>query len=135
MNNDCLFCIFELLNINDIHTLSLVCKQFNMTTNNELIWKSLFNDKFNINIYTDYKKGYNEFSILDNFLMGAHLRVNDCYHLKMLQVRNIRLQPIPKEIGRLTPLRTLVLTDCGLEFIPSEIGLLTQLEDLNLSSN
>src|SRR5271166_861779 len=69
MPNDCKLCIFELLNVDGIHIMSSVCKLFNELAKNELLWKLLFNNEFDIEITESYRQKYKEYSRLDYFLM------------------------------------------------------------------
>jgi Leucine-rich repeat (LRR) protein len=146
MNNDCLFCIFRLLNLNDILSSAQVCKQFNVVTNNELIWKAFFCNKSTID-KIDYKKKYKDYTILDNFLLkNFDCPLFDLQHKKKTKIKIItklrdlelsccQLASIPSEIGLLIQLKYLDLGFNNLREIPREIGLLTRLCTLELNNN
>lgn len=159
MNNDCLYCIFQLLTISDIYSLTFVCKQFNTVANNDLLWEPLFNQKYSFQIDKKNKEGYKRCVILNNFLnktirkdiaraftyVMLDFEKKNLYHippgigfltqLQELDLSNNYLQSLPSEIGSLAQLRTLRLNENELRSIPKEIGLLTQLINLHMSSN
>lgn len=159
MNNDCLYCIFQLLTIDDIYSLTFVCKQFNTVANNDLLWKPLFDQKYSFQIDNKNKEGYKRCVILNHFLnktirkditrafnyVTLNLESKDLYlippgvgfliQLKELDLSNNHLQSLPPEIGSLIQLQKLRLNDNELRLIPKEIGLLTQLTHLYVNSN
>lgn len=164
MDEDCLFCVFELLNANDIQTISLVCKQFNMIANDELVWKSAFTRKFpyEIHIQANYKLNYMDHNVLNNFLLqkvdkdihsmrhDQHFSITHVFfpsiptiptqirlltQLQTLDLQHVQLESLPKEIGLLTRLQSLQLYGNRLKSVPTEIGLLIQLETLYLNHN
>ena len=47
MDSDCLLCIVNFLQLHDILNCFLIDKQFSLVVSNEIIWKSLFDNKFN----------------------------------------------------------------------------------------
>jgi hypothetical protein len=136
MDDDSLLCIFELLNLNDIYAISLVCVQFNKVANNEFIWKSLFNNKFDVNIHDNYKCKYKEYHALNNFLLRMINKDFNCaQNYDDIYLNKKHLQFIPKEIGLLARLRRLELLCNNLQSIPKEFGLLTELCKLDLRKN
>jgi Leucine-rich repeat (LRR) protein len=136
MNNDCILCILELLNVDDICAVSQVCKQFNLNTNNQFIWKSLFNQKFKDDISTQFKEQYINYAILDNFLTKKGIvGINTMRTSKRLDLHDRNLYSIPKQIELLTQLKALCLENNYLQILPKEIGLLTQLQELWMLNN
>lgn len=135
--DDCLLNIFTMLNINDIRIVLQVCKRFNMIANNGLIWKSLFDNRFNTTVSVDYKKNYKDHKNLNTFISNHFNKnfANEIYQSTVLNLGHNGLISIPSEIGLLTQLRFLDLSINKLTSIPSEIGLLTQLRFLGLAHN
>ena len=127
MNNDCIYHVFTMLNVNDLVNCLLVSKRFNKIAKYERLWYLLFKEKFyncviNKNFYENYKK----YNILNNFLLQ-----NNEVSVNVI----IRELSIPKELGQLTMLQTLTLNNNQLRSIPKEIGLLTMLKILYLDNN
>src|ERR1700679_962020 len=136
MNNDCIFSIFTFLNVNDIITCSIVCKNFNNITRNERIWKSLFTSKFKINCTIHYYDNYKLYTILNKFLMTwTYGNINIIRQKYVLNISSKSLSIIPKEIHLLTNLEQLFLHNNNIETIPIELYKLTNLKILNLSCN
>ena len=136
MNNDCVFCIFAMLNVSDIVNCLYVCKRFYTIAKNNLLWKQLFKVKF-YNVYIDgnnFENNYKKYSILNNFLI-KNIKVNVNMDITKIYLENANLQSIPKEIGLLTMLQTLSLHYNQLKSIPKEIEQLTMLQTLSPSYN
>src|ERR1700677_5037647 len=110
MNNDCVFCIFAMLNVSDIVNCLYVCKRFYTISKNNLLWKQLFKVKF-YNVCIDgnnFEDNYKKYSTLNNFLI-KNIKVNVNMDITKIYLENANLQSIPKEIGLLTMLQTLSL--------------------------
>ena len=136
MNNDCVFCIFAMLNVSDIVNCLYVCKRFYTIAKNNLLWKQLFKVKF-YNVYTienNFYDSFKKYSILNNFLV-KNSKINVNMTIVELYLYDNQLQSIPKEIGLLTMLQTLALSDNRLLSIPKEIGQLVMLQTLYLDNN
>src|SRR5271163_3986096 len=119
MDNDCLFCIFQLLDANHFMILAKVSKQFNFVTNNELLWKTVFNNNFEIDIKMDYKNKYKDYAILNRFLLQTlGKNVNKNYYLTYIDFGYKKIKFIPKEFGLLTNLLKLSLNGTQLKTIP-----------------
>lgn len=56
MNNDILFCIIDFLRLIDTLNCSLVNKQINHVTKNEIKWKALFVNNFQNNVIINVKQ-------------------------------------------------------------------------------
>ena len=137
MNNDCLLCIFNYFTIKEIYSALFVCQQFNSITNAELLWKHLFNIKFNqITVHNNYKVKYKQFKKLDVFMEEFYgQNVNDVYNLPNLTLYDSTPSFIPSEIGLLTNLQHLELSGNYFQSVIPGIGLLTQLQKLGLHNN
>lgn len=137
MNDDCLSCIFNHLTLQQIYSASLVSKQFNCISNNELIWKQLFDERFyEITIHNNYKSKYKQFDHLDKFIINkGGLGVNYEYTSEQFALNYIDLKSVPSEIGLLTNLLSLDLSCNDLKHLPDEIGLLTNLHELRAHNN
>src|ERR1700677_1205753 len=135
MNNDCIYHIFTMLNVNDLVNCLLVSKRFNKIAKFERLWYLLFKEKFyNCVISKKFYENYKKYNILNNFLLqnnGVNLNVI----IRELYLSYNQLQSIPKEIGLLTMLQTLSLSNNQLQSIPKEIGQLTMLQGLYFSNN
>ena len=136
MNNDCVFCIFVMLNVSDIVNCLYVCKRFYTIAKNNLLWKQLFKVKF-YNVYTienNFYDSFKKYSILNNFLV-KNSKINVNMTIVELYLSYNQLQSIPKELGQLSMLRTLYLQNNQLQSIPKEIGQLAMLQTLSPSYN
>src|ERR1700678_2559566 len=110
MNNDCVFCIFAMLNVSDIVNCLYVCKRFYAIAKNNLLWKQLFKVMFyNVRVDgNDFEDSYKKYSILNNFLI-KNSNVNVNMDITKIYLENGNLQSIPKEIVQLTTLQKLYL--------------------------
>ena len=92
MNNDCVFCIFTMLNVSDIVNCLFVCKRFYTIAKNNLLWKQLFKVKFyNVCIRWKYfYDNYKKYSILNNFLI-KNSKVNVNMNITKLYLDNITI--------------------------------------------
>ena len=139
MNNDCIYNIFIKLDVNDIINCAFVCKRFYNIGRTEMVWYLLFKENFynvectnenNKKFYDNYKK----YSILNNFLLKNNQdSVNIIF--KVLNVSCKQLQTVPKELGLLTSLRRLYLSNNQLQTIPKELGQLANLRYFQLDNN
>src|ERR1700677_4127745 len=135
MNNDCIYHIFTMLNVNDLVNCLLVSKRFNKIAKFERLWYLLFKEKFyNCVISKKFYENYKKYNILNNFLLQNN-EVSVNVIIRELYLSYNQLQSIPKEIGLLTMLQTLSLSNNQLQSIPKEIGLLTMLQTLSLNNN
>ena len=101
MNNDCVFCIFAMLNVSDIVNCLYVCKRFYTIAKNNLLWKQLFKVKF-YNVCIDgnnFENNYKKYSILNNFLI-KNSKVNVNMNITKIYLEYGNLRSIPKEIGQ-----------------------------------
>ena len=136
MDSDAIFYVYGFLELPDIQSCSIVDKQFHKAATNELIWKSLFDIKFNDIPVDGYHVNYQRYHVLDNFLIKSiKINVNDAIKSQILNLSGYHLNFIPSEIGLLLNLQTLSLSNNQLESIPSEIGLLLNLHTLCLGHN
>ena len=136
MNNDCVFCIFAMLNVSDIVNCLYVCKRFYTIAKNNLLWKQLFKVKF-YNVYTienNFYDSFKKYSILNNFLV-KNSKINVNMTIVELYLSYNQLQSIPKELGQLASLQKLYLCNNQLQTIPKELGQLARLQRLYLSNN
>src|SRR5271156_2150710 len=136
MNNDCVFCIFAMLNVSDIVNCLYVCKRFYTIAKSNLLWKQLFKVKF-YNVYTienNFYGSFKKYSILNNFLV-KNSKINVNMTIVELYLSYNKLQSIPKEIGKLAMLQTLYLDNNQLQSIPKELGQLSMLRILSLDNN
>src|ERR1700679_709493 len=132
MNNDCVFCIFAMLNVSDIVNCLYVCKRFYTIAKSNLLWKQLFKVKF-YNVYTienNFYDSFKKYSILNNFLV-KNSKINVNMTIVELYLYDNKLKSIPKEIGQLTMLQILHLQNNELQSIPKKIGILAMLQELS----
>jgi len=119
-NNVTIFKIYNYLNINDLFNCSLINKQFNNIFNCDLLWKNIITKKYididideikkqhNIIIFKYICKKIMDLLYLNNTL-NLSKTVKDSINLHKLNLFNIQLQKIPKEIGSLINLHELNL--------------------------
>ena len=129
MDSDCYCNIISFLDIKDNMNISLVNKLFYEISKTNLIWASLFKNKFyNIDctklFYDNYIKCHKLNKFLGNYGKNIN-RINEKHDLS-----NNQLSSIPPEIGQLSMLQELYLDNNHLSSIPPEIG---QLGMLNTS--
>jgi Leucine-rich repeat (LRR) protein len=67
--------------------------------------------------------------------LNLNLSLDELLHIEELNLNQIQLTELPKEIGNLVNLKILNLGDNILENIPKEIGNLINLNKLNLNNN
>src|ERR1700679_1173952 len=139
MNDDCVYRIFIMLNINDIINCLGVSKRFYRIAKTEMLWYLLFKRKFyNIKCtIINEKKFYDNFkkySILNNFLL-KNSKENLNIIIKDLIINFKQLHTIPKELGQLASLQKLYLDNNQLQTIPKEFGQLAILQKLSLYNN
>lgn len=160
MNYDTLSCILEFSQLRDLIHCSLVSKQFYHVTNNELIWKLLFNHTFknnpvdnnfkahsqdegdlNCSVKTNplkmghFKYNYIKHYNIDAFLHKFNMDFNKCLLMDTLDLESRLVKHIPNEIELLTNLKILELQCTQLLSIPNEIGSLRMLHTLYLNNN
>lgn len=132
MNSDCLSRIFNYLSINDIKTISLTTQQFYHSSNSNLLWESLFREKFDIRYKGNYKVGYKTCKALSKL---PNIDLKTIFSNTELNLGYKKLAVLPPEIGYLHRLNTISLENNYLESIPSQITMLTNLTNLNVSYN
>lgn len=156
MDDDSLFCILNHLDLRDILTCLFVNKQFNRSGLNNMIWKNLFEIKFNNESHNNYYKSYRNYEILKKYfkidtkrhhrditrisLDGGHLRmippeISSLVNLSFLSLHYNELESLPTELSELTGLRSLLLFGNNFVSIPEVIYSLTNLNDMSLSKN
>ena len=128
MNDDCVFCIFTMLGASDIVNCLCVCKRLYTIGKNNLLWKQLFRIKFyNVCVDgNDFYDNYKKYSILNNFLI-KNSNVNVNMNIAELRFITSKIHSMPKELGQLTMLQILSLSNNQLQTIPKELGQLTML--------
>jgi internalin A len=154
MDCDIIYCILCFLNPKNILSCSSINKQFNTTSKSELIWKQFCDRDYKNIIMDNYCINYKKYKILHRFV-GLNMYSNNVIsldksysglesipseiglltNLELLYLSNNRLRSIPVEMCTLTNLRYLDLDRNKLQFMPNEIGLLTNLKQLKLSEN
>lgn len=137
MNSDIIYCILTLLDHTDILKCGLVNKEFNMVTQNELIWKPICESTYP-EIKNEYCASYKKYYTLRKFLklcwsnFEGNLIISN---FRVVTMCSRNLSRIPSAMGMMTNLRELDLGCNMLETIPIEIFSLTKLERLSLNSN
>src|ERR1700690_3637551 len=103
MDYDSISYTFTFLDIKSLISCSIVCKQFNEISKNELIWKRLFNEKYHCIIkHNKYLINYQNIYELDKFLMKYIGKdISHTINEITIYLHANQLQSIPIEIGHL----------------------------------
>jgi Leucine-rich repeat (LRR) protein len=134
MNDDIIFELYKFLHLTDIIKCSLINKQFNRVTKNELLWKENIKEviKFDGSYYESFKFNYG----LERIKKwgGYKNDIKKLYHQEYLGIcRTMKF--LPSQIGLLQNLQKLSLTHSGIKIVSPSIGLLQNLKILNLEHN
>lgn len=87
-------------------------------------------------LFEDNKKKKETFFYLNGTdLKCLPRQIGELTHLRVLDLSNNQIQSLPKEIGNLSNLEILDLKNNNLESLPIEISLLKKLKSINLSGN
>jgi len=164
LNDDCVFCILQFLDVIDIINWSMVSKRFYEITKKETLWKKLFDEKLfderlcNIKytndyydncklIYIELEKQFFQLMCKGNINIdyidfnGKMLieripqQISQLKNLTVLHLYGNKILNIPISICKLSNLRILNLGYNRLKNIPSEIQQLNNLNALHICSN
>lgn len=140
--DDCIFTIFEYLNLEDSYSYALTCQSYYKISNQELVWKKYLttlidNDTIKTLWNGNYKLTYKRCHQLNivKRIFNLPNPIGEVYNLDTIQYRYTDITSIPKAINVLINLTRLDLQDNKLTCIPKEIANLTNLEWLNIANN
>jgi hypothetical protein len=139
MDSDIIFCILEQLTFFDIITCTLVNKQFNHISKNELLWKKMSERDYPDEIDSKYEQNYRGHYRLCKFLdcrkLNWQLMIDSTKDRKCLDISCMGLKSIPSEIGLMTDMKRLCLHRNKLRSLPVELSQLTNLVRLDIDNN
>lgn len=159
MDPDIIYCILTHLSFYNIVNCSLINKQFNHASKNELLWKKLTENDYPVlpfpvlqnpvcehefvprpylhcadylNKIDGYCKNYASYYKFNKFL---ECKSRPTFQGGVLDLSWKKLQTIPSEIGLLTDLKELYLHRNQLKSLPMELSKLTNLRRLDVDNN
>ncbi len=158
LNDDCICHILTFLDLLDIVNCSLINKQFNIVSKNDLIWEQLFENAFYRTIKyptNNFYKNYLKQIKIDKYIVEREIididardvnckgrgitylpkKIGKLTYLEKLYLQKNNIHTIPIVICKLSNLRTLNLSHNWLKIIPQEIGQLILLYEFNVSYN
>lgn len=142
--HDIIFNIFQFFDVKNILKCALINKLFYHVSNNNYLWKLLFENHYkeDIEIYKKLfkfesnKKIFIKYFKIDKIkcILPTSTDIINVYNSQVLYI-NKPMTTIPKEIGQLLNLQSLNLMLNFIKIIPKEIGKLLNLKELYLSHN
>ncbi len=149
LDDDCIYNILTYLEAFDIIKCSLINKQFNFVSKNEILWKKLYEDDFShVKRDSDYYKNYRkqiklDIGIIDREIenyweqikLYATVKKFGKYDDSYFSLFNKRITYISPQFKKLPNLRTLCFNGNNIKTIPISLCELSNLRILNLSNN
>ncbi len=135
LDNDCICHILTFLEVFGVVNCSLVNKQFNFASKNDLIWGKLFENVFHRTIMypsNNFYKNYLKQIKIDKYIVKREILAIDT---REVDIKDRGITYLPKQIGKLTYLRTLYSDRNNIHSIPITLCKLSNLYILTLSHN